>query len=107
MYRRSHGGLFDGQGEGQGGKSGNHRSDANRELGRFVEFLAQHEDAVTMFEELESGHLHEYAHSSRAGRQAQSGPTMRMFPAFYGWAVREGHLVENIAQRRNATEPSP
>jgi len=27
--------------------------------------------------------------------------------AFGGWAVREGHLAENVAQRRNATEPIP
>ena len=27
--------------------------------------------------------------------------------AFCGWAVREGHLAENVAQRRNATEPIP
>ena len=37
------------KGKGQGGKSGNYRSDASRELDRFVEFLAQHEDAVTMY----------------------------------------------------------
>ena len=27
--------------------------------------------------------------------------------AFCGWAVREGHLAENVVQRRNATEPIP
>jgi exopolyphosphatase/pppGpp-phosphohydrolase len=27
--------------------------------------------------------------------------------AFCDWAVREGHLTENVAQRRNATEPIP
>lgn len=34
---------------------------ANKELNRLVKFLAQHEDAVTTFEELEPGHLRKYA----------------------------------------------
>ena len=56
------------KGKEQGGESGNYRSDANRGLNRFVEFLAQHENAVTTFEKLESGHLREYArHLTRQG----------------------------------------
>ena len=58
------------KGKGQGGKSGNYRSDANRELNRFLKFLDQHEDAVTTFEELESGHLRECARS--AGRMPRT-----------------------------------
>ena len=97
------------KGKGQGGKSGNYRSDANRELDRFVEFLAQHEDAVTTFEELESGHLREYArHLTRQGWATGTVRTYYAYvSAFCGWAVREGHLAENVAQRRNATEPIP
>ena len=97
------------KGKGQGGKSGNYRSDASRELDRLVSFLAQHEDAVTTFEELESGHLREYAR--HLTRQGWSTGTVRTYyayvSAFCGWAVREGHLAENVAQRRNATEPIP
>jgi hypothetical protein len=56
------------KGKDQGGKSGNYRSDANRELDRFVKFLAQHEDSVMTFEKLKSGHLREYArHLIRQG----------------------------------------
>ena len=97
------------KGKGQGGKSGNYRSDANRELNRFVEFLAQHEDAVTTFKELESGHLREYArHLTRQGWATGTVRTYYAYiSAFCGWAVREGHLAENVAQRRNATEPIP
>ena len=97
------------KGKGQGGKSGNYRSDANRELNRFVKFLAQHEDAVTTFEELKSGHLREYArHLTRQGWATGTVRTYYAYvSAFCGWAVREGHLAENVAQRRNATEPIP
>ncbi|WP_240145882.1 site-specific integrase [Halococcus salsus] len=97
------------KGKGQGGKSGNYRSDANRELDRFVDFLAQHKDAVTTFEELESGHLREYArHLTRQGWATGTVRTYYAYiSAFCGWAVREGHLAENVAQRRNATEPIP
>ena len=97
------------KGKGQGGKSGNYRSDANRELDRFVAFLAQHEDAVTTFEELESAHLRKYArHLTRQGWATGTVRTYYAYvAAFCGWAVREGHLAENVAQRRNATEPIP
>ena len=97
------------KGKGQGGKSGNYRSDANRELNRFVKFLARHEDAVTTFEELESGHLREYArHLTRQGWATGTVQTYHAYvSAFCGWAVREGYLAENVAQRRNATEPIP
>ncbi|WP_192928055.1 tyrosine-type recombinase/integrase [Halococcus salsus] len=97
------------KGKGQRGESGNYRQDAGRELGRFVDFLADHEDVVTTFEELDSGHLREYAR--HLARQGWTGGTVRTYyayvSAFCGWAVREGHLAENVAQRRNATEPIP
>ena len=95
--------------KGQRGESGNYRRDAGRELGRFVEFLADHEDAVETFEELDSGHLREYAR--HLARQGWTTGTVRTYyayvSAFCGWAVREGHLAENVAQHRDATEPIP
>ena len=42
----------------------------------------------------------------RAGPRVQCGH-YAYISAFCGWAVREGHLAENVAQRRNATEPIP
>ena len=40
-----------------------------------------------------------------------TGGTIRAYyayvSAFCGWAVCEGHLAENVARRRNATEPIP
>jgi site-specific recombinase XerD len=97
------------KGKGRRGESGNYRQDAGRELGRFVDFLADHEDIVTTFEELDSGHLREYArHLARQGWTAGTVRTYYAYvSAFCGWAVREGHLAENVAQRRNATEPIP
>jgi integrase len=97
------------KGKGQRGESGNYRQDAGRELDRFADFLADHEDVVTMFDELGSGHLREYARY--LARQGWTAGTVRTYyayvSAFCGWAVREGHLAENVAQRRNATEPIP
>jgi integrase len=97
------------KGKGQRGESGNYRRDAGRELGRFVDFLADHGEAVKTFEELDSGHLREYArHLARQGWTAGTVRTYYAYvSAFCGWAVREGHLAENVAQRRNATEPIP
>jgi integrase len=97
------------KGKGQGGESGNYRQDAGRELDRFVEFLTGHEDSPTTFDELDSGHLREYArHLTRQGWTAGTVRTYYAYiSAFCGWAVREGHLAENVAQRRNATEPIP
>jgi integrase len=97
------------KGKGQGGESGNYRRDAGRELGRFVDFLVDHEDTPTTFDELDSGHLREYArHLARQGWTAGTVRTYYAYiSAFCGWAVREGHLAENVAQRRNATEPIP
>jgi integrase len=97
------------KGKGQGGESGNYRQDASRELGRFIEFLASHEEPVETFEGLNSGHLREYArHLARQGWTAGTVRTYYAYvSAFCGWAVREGHLAENVAQRRNATEPIP
>ena len=43
------------KGKGQRGESGNYRQDAGRELDRFTDFLADHEDAVKTVEELDSG----------------------------------------------------
>ena len=56
------------KGKGKGGESGNYREDASRELDRFVDFLVEHEDSPTSFNELDSGHLREYArHLTRQG----------------------------------------
>ena len=97
------------KGKGKGGESGNYRQDASRELDRFIDFLATHEDSPTSFDELGSGHLREYArHLTRQGWTAGTVRTYYAYvSAFCGWAVREGHLAENVAQRRNTTEPIP
>ena len=97
------------KGKGQRGESGNYRQDASRELDRFADFFAGYEDVVKTFEDLDSGHLREYArHLARQGWTAGTVRTYYAYvSAFCGWAVREGHLAENVAQRRNATEPIP
>ena len=74
-----------------------------------MDFLIDHQDSPTTFDELNSGHRREYAR--HLTRQSWTAGTVRTYYAyvstFGGWAVREGHLAENVAQRRNATEPIP
>ena len=97
------------KGKGQRGESGNYRQDTSRELDRFVDFLTDHEDVVTTFEKFDSGHLREYAR--HLARQGWSAGTVRTYyayiSAFCGWAVREGHLAENVAStpQRHRTDP--
>ena len=68
------------KGKGQRGESGNYRQDAGRELGRLTSFLADHEDAVRLFEELDSGHLREYARY--LDRQGWTAGTVRTYYAY-------------------------
>ncbi|WP_135822086.1 tyrosine-type recombinase/integrase [Halostella litorea] len=95
------------KGKGRGGESGNYRRDAARELDRFVSFLD--DEGRESFEELSAGDLRAYAR--HLARQGWTAGTVRTYYAyvssFCGWAVREGYLPENIAQRRDATEPLP
>ena len=61
------------------------------------------------FENLNSGHLRRY--TRYPARQGWTAGIIRTYyayvSAFCGWTVREGHLAENVAQRRNATNPFP
>ncbi|WP_121823100.1 tyrosine-type recombinase/integrase [Halostella salina] len=96
------------KGKGRGGESGNYRRDAARELDRFVSFLDD-ENRPTEFDDLSPSDLRAYAR--QLARQGWTAGTVRTYYAyvssFCGWAVREGFLPENIAQRREATEPLP
>ena len=74
------------KGKGQRGESGNYRRDAGRELGRFVDFLADHGEAVKTFEELDSGHLREYAR--HLARQGWTAGTVRTYYAYVSVALR-------------------
>ena len=89
------------KGKGTSGESGNYREDASRELGRFVDFLTKHENSPTSFDGLDSGHS---ASTPVISRQGWTAGTVRTYyayvSAFCGWTVREGHLTENVAQRR-------
>ena len=69
------------KGKGQRGESGNYRRDAGRELDRFVGFLADHEDAVKAFGELDAATFASTRATSlaRAGLQAQFAPTTHMY----------------------------
>jgi site-specific recombinase XerD len=49
------------KGKGQDNDSGTYRRDASRELERFVSFLADRDDPVATFAELDADHLRSYA----------------------------------------------
>ncbi|WP_251344604.1 tyrosine-type recombinase/integrase [Haloplanus halophilus] len=98
------------KGKGRDGESGQYRRHADREVNRFVEFLAgdQPTSSVT-FEELTVEALREYARY--LSRQGWTEGTVQNYYAhvsgFCGWAAREGYLSGNPAQRRRAKEPLP
>jgi integrase len=98
------------KGKGRDGESGQYRRHADREVNRFVEFLAGDRSTSSVtFEELTVEVLREYARY--LSRQGWTEGTVQNYYAhvsgFCGWAAREGYLSGNPAQRRRAKEPLP
>jgi len=92
------------RGKGRDGESGQYRRHADREVNRFVGFLAGDQPPSSVaFEELTVEALREYAYLSRQG---WTEGTVQNYYAhvsgFCGWAAREGYLSGNPAQRRRA-----
>lgn len=98
------------KGKGREDESGQYRRHAEREVNRFVEFLAGDRPTSSVaFDELTVDTLREYARY--LSRQGWSEGTVQNYYAhisgFCGWATREGYLSGNPAQRRRAKEPLP
>ena len=111
------------KGKGRGGKGGNYRRNAARELERFAEWAAGErggEDWTGIvpedvnrdptFEDLDERVFREYARHL-AGERGLKQNTVQTYYAYIsawcGWCVNEGYLEAHYAQRASATAPLP
>ena len=111
------------KGKGRGGKGGNYRRNAARELERFAEWAAgdRGDDAWTgivpaaddrdpTFADLDERVFREYARhlaSDRGLKQNTVQTYYRYISAWCGWCVNEGYLEAHYAQRASAMAPLP
>lgn len=98
------------KGKGDTGESGNYRSDAARELDRFVEWL-QDEDLgrEPMFADLDERTFRRYARYlvGRGTAKATTRTYYAYVSSFCGWAVDEGYLDRHYANTSVARAPLP
>jgi hypothetical protein len=98
------------KGKGEAGESGNYRSDAERELNRFVTWL--HEEDLyrePTFADLDERTFRRYARNL-VGLGNVRGTTLTYYAyisSFWDWAVDEGHLARHYAQTSLARAPLP
>ncbi len=110
------------KGKGRGGKGGNYRRNASRELERFGEWaagdrgsdewtgIASDVDREPLFEDLNERVFREYARhlgGDRGLKQNTVQTYYRYISAWCGWCVNEGYLEAHYAQRASATAPLP
>jgi len=110
------------KGKGRGGKGGNYRRNAARELNRFAEWaagdrgndewtgIAPDVDREPMFEDLDERVFREYARHLAGDRGLKQNTVQtyyRYISAWCGWCVNEGYLEAHYAQRASATAPLP
>jgi len=110
------------KGKGRGGKGGNYRRNAARELERFAEWaagdrgsdewtgIAPDVDREPMFEDLDERVFRGYARhlgGDRGLKQNTVQTYYRYISAWCGWCVNEGYLEAHYAQRASATAPLP
>lgn len=110
------------KGKGRGGKGGNYRRNAARELERFAEWAAGDRgsdewtgitpdvDREPLFEDLDEQVFREYARhlgGDRGLKQNTVQTYYRYISAWCGWCVNEGYLEAHYAQRASATAPLP
>jgi integrase len=98
------------KGKGDAGESGNYRSDAARELDRFVDWLREEDlGQEPTFADLDERTFRRYARFL-VGRGTAKG-TIRTYYAyvssFCGWAVDEGYLDRHYANTSVAQAPLP
>ena len=111
------------KGKGRGGKGGNYRRNAARELNRFAEWAAGDRgsddwtgivsddvDREPMFEDLDEIVFREYARHLAGDRGLKQNTVQtyyRYISAWCGWCVNEGYLEAHYAQRASAMAPLP
>jgi integrase len=98
------------KGKGEAGESGNYRSDAERELDRFVTWLREKDlEKKPTFADLDERTFRRYARHI-VGLGNAKGTTFTYYAyvsSFCGWAVDEGHLDRHYANTSLARAPLP
>jgi integrase len=98
------------KGKGDAGESGNYRSDAARELDRFVSWLREEDlGRDPTFTDLDERTFRRYARFL-VGRGTAKGTTRTYYAyvsSFCGWAVDEGYLDRHYANTSVAQAPLP
>jgi integrase len=98
------------KGKGEAGESGNYRSDAERELSRFVIWLRENDfEKEPTFANLDERTFRRYARHI-VGLGNAKGTTLTYYAyvsSFCGWAVDEGYLDRHYANTSLARAPLP
>ena len=97
----------------KGTDSGNYQRNARRAIKEWIDWLADCEDSIETFDQLEVSHMRQYARhlKERVDRDELAGSTANTYwnyiAAFLGWCVYEELLNENPARRRRAEQELP
>jgi len=97
----------------KGTDSGNYQRNARRVIEEWSSWLADCEEPVTTFDQLEVSHMRQYARhlKERVDRGELAGSTANTYwnyiAAFLGWCVYEELVTENPARTRRAEEELP
>jgi len=97
----------------RGTDSGNYQRNARRAIEEWIDWLADREDSIESFDQLEVSQMRQYARhlKKRVDRDELAGSTANTYwnyiAAFLGWCVYEELLIENPARKRRAEQELP
>jgi integrase len=97
----------------KGTDSGNYQRNAQSAITEWMTWLADREDSIESFEQLQVSHMRQYARhlKERVDRDEIAGSTATTYwnyiAAFLGWCVYEELVAENPARKRRAEEELP
>ena len=97
----------------KGTDSGNYQRNARRAIEEWVDWLADREDSIKKFDQLQVSHMRQYARhlKERVDRDELAGSTANTYwnyiAAFLGWCVYEELLAENPVRKRRAEQELP
>jgi integrase len=97
----------------KGTDSGNYQRNARRVIREWMTWLADREEPIGSFEQLQVSHMRQYARhlKERVDRDELAGSTANTYwnyiAAFLSWCVYEELLAENPARKRRAEQELP
>ena len=97
----------------KGTDSGNYQRNARRAIEEWITWLADREDSIESFDQLQVSQMRQYARhlKKRVDRDELAGSTANTYwnyiAAFLGWCVYEELVAENPARTRRAEEELP